>query len=233
MKRLAALIALLLALCLVLTGCGGNGGHGGDDGHGGYDNPDYGDEDTIKDPVIDWWKVYIDTAKNKCVTVQVSNPNNFPIQFSYDLVFYKDNQVVQTESFWAMTGLAPDKPGIIYGDYKMPSPSEVDDVRLENIQATKFEWRLIEGTFTETFIERGQQYFDIKFPEKPDSTEIWAVLYNDTNNDGKVQAEEFVAMGALAFFDSIYEQEGELTLPLPDDGFMYTDYQIYCLAFVR
>lgn len=237
------LVLAAAMLCAGLVGCinvGGTGGAGSADGPDapGYDRPDNPgsvgeiDIDSAALPVVDWWHIYKASTGWNTLVVQVSNPNPFPVQFSYDLVFYKGGEVVQTESLWAMTCLEPERPGIIFADVSMPAAGSVDKVALENIEMTPFPWRPIDSTFTPSFADNGQQYFDVKFSEKPASSEIWAVLYNDANGDGRVQGNEFVDMGAWAFFDNIYEQEGELSLPLPDGSLNYTDYYIYCTAFV-
>lgn len=233
MKKTTIMLIFVVTLCLLLTGCGVETPSDENFENNEAVSYEYSDldEEEIKEPVVDWWKVYKNINKVNCVTLQVSNPNKFPIQFSYDLVYYKNNQVVKTENHWAMTCIEPNKSGIIYGHIDIPSPDNVDRVELENIDVSKFEWKLLSGTFTKTFIDKGVQHFDVKFPESPRHTEIWAVLYNDTNADKKIQANEFVEMGILAPFVGIYEKEGEIQIPVPDERLMYTDYQIYCVAF--
>lgn len=235
MKKISVILALVLALCLCLTGCGekkkpaepANAGVANE--QGAYESD--GEDGELKTPVVDWWKLYKGTDKRNCVTLQVSNPNSEPIGFSYDLVFYKGDEVVKTETNWAMTCIEPGKTGIIYGDIDIPAANEVDKVTIENVEATVFEWTPITGTFTKAGIDNGSQYFDVKFPKAPRHTEIWVVLYNDTNGDKKVQADEFVNMGALAPFIGIYETEGQIHIPVSDEILTYTDYEIYCLAF--
>lgn len=244
MKKLTIIITLMVLLCMALSGCGEKTPSAGQTGNSHYNSGDkqhasnnltedntYDDseEDSIKDPVVDWWKVYKDSNKTNCVTLQVSNSNSFPIGFNFVLVFYKDNEVVKTEDMWAVTCVEPDKPGIIYGDIDIPSSAEVDRVELENIEASKFAWKVLDSKFTKSFIDNGKQYFNATFSDTPRQTEIWVALYNDKNGDKKVQKDEFVQMGLLAPFVGIYEKEGEISVAVPDDTF--SDYQIYCLAF--
>lgn len=229
MKKIFIML-FIVALCLMLTGCGTKTPNDSDSGNMNNEYTDY-EEEKIKEPVVDWWKMYKNTNKTNCVTLQVSNPNNFPIQFSYDLVYYKNNEVVKTENKWAMTGIDALGTGIIYGDIKIPSSSEVDNVKLENIEVSKFEWKTLKSTFKKSFIDNEVQYFDAEFSEKPSHTEIWVVLYSDNNKDKKVQADEFVQMGLLAPFVNILEEKGQIHIPTPSERIMYTDYQIYCFAF--
>lgn len=190
-------------------------------------------EEEILNPTVEWFKLYKGNDNRNCVTLEVKNPNNFAIGFSYDLVFYKDDNVVKTESNWAMTGIGANKTGIIYGDIKIPSSTEADRVEIENIYATRFEWKTIEGTFNKTFIDNEVQYFDVKYSEKPDHTEIWVVLYNDLNGNNNVEENEFVNMGLLAPYVSILDTKGEIHIPSRSEGYDYTDYKIYNFSFVR
>lgn len=233
MKNKFIILTIILALSLSLSGCEASKAPEPFPESNNQANLDYqpSDDVEVKSPVIDWWKLYKNNNKTNTVTIQVSNPNNFAIGFKYDLVFYKNDIVVKTEKNWAMTGIDANDAGIIYGDIKIPSSDSVDRIELENIETTKFEWKTINGTFEKTFIDKDQQYFDVTFKEKPNHTEIWAVLYNDINKNKKIEANEFVAMGALAPFINILELKGEITIPIPDEQYNYTDYEIYCFAF--
>lgn len=234
MKKIIIVTLLIAVLCFTMTGCGTNQPNKKTEnmGSGNYEYTD-SDELEIKKPVVDWWKLYKDINKTNCVTLQVSNPNSFPIQFTYDLVFYKNNEVVKTESHWAMTGLEHSEPGIIYGDIKIPSSSDVDKVELENVEVSKFEEKVLKATYKKSYIDNQVQYFDVTFSGKPEYTEVWVALYNDTNKDKKVQASEFIQMGLLAPFVGIYETKGEIYIPISDEILTFTDYKIYSFAFTR
>lgn len=233
MKKIIMMMGLVISLCFTIYGCGENNQFNRNPE--GIDTENYQDNSEIEimNPVVDWWKLYKGIDKRNCVTLQVTNPNNFPIQFSYDLVYYKNNEVVKTETKWAMTGIDSNKAGIIYGDIDIPSSNAVDRIELENVEVTKFEWKVLQGTFEKSFIDNGIQYFDVKFSDKPDHVEIWVVLYNDLNNDKKVQKNEFVGMGLLAPFVGIYETEGKIKIPLSSDLLNYTNYGIYSFALMR
>lgn len=228
---------LLIFACLLLSGCGDKGGYEQD-----Y-NGEYGDfeenkqeevktdEVALKDPVLEWCRLYNPNGFNT-VTCVISNPNDVDIDASYDLVFYKNGEVVAKKEASDGTGtntISPTHPSVYQSNEHILKSSEVDEVRMENITVKESYYKALDAKIEHIGITDTKDYTKFIFDEEPYSMWVKFFLYNDNNNNGKCDPEELViAYGQAVDYTG---KERKFFFETDVRGESYTDYEIYYSAY--
>ena len=79
-------------LCLfLLVGCGKKENNNENNNLNNNESNPSEENISLKEPIMEWCELYNPNGFNT-ITCVVSNPNNVDIDFTYDLVFYKDGQ---------------------------------------------------------------------------------------------------------------------------------------------
>lgn len=177
-------------------------------------------EDKLKDPVLKWCQVYNPNGFNT-ITCVLSNPNDVDIDVSYDLVYYKDGEEVARSEYYTNFQVSPKHDDVIWGNVGIPSPSKVDEVKMENITVTPASRDSIEADIKYLESVDGSMYFSVKHKEDIEINYITFFLYNDINKNKKCDEGELVVTSS----DSVLDKEGKVSFDI--EGYEYTDYEIF------
>lgn len=190
-------IILVLLSCLLLTGCGAL------DSKPIYEENevDISSNTSLKDPVIEWCQVYNPNGFNT-VTCLVDNPNKEDIDITYDLVYYKDNKEVARSEDFANFNISNTHPDVIWANYGIPKPEDVDDVKMEVKYVGKSYNKSIDMEYKDAGVNDRYHYYDVSFKSKPTVATVWFFLYYDYNKNGKLDKGELDVT-------SIFNAEGQ------------------------
>lgn len=178
----------------------------------------------LKEPSLLWWELYnpngIDT-----LTAAISNPNDVPVDVSYDVVYLKDGaEVVRCEGF-ANFSIRPGDWDIVWANYDIPKAEDVDEVKLENITVTESAYPPVKGSYEYAGTTDGEAFFEFTFESAPSLANITFLLYSDKNGNGQFDKGEIV----VTVTDSLTEQKG--TVSFDTVGYEYTDYEVFYNAY--
>lgn len=157
----------------------------------------------LENPSMEWWELYNPNGFDT-ITAKIINHNKIAIDVSYDLVFYKDGKEISRIEDCLNEGIAPEHEDIIWANVGIPSSSEADDVRMENVQVTETIYSPIEGTYNYLGVVDGEAQYKFKFEKPIEIATIWFLNYNDNNKNGKFDKGEIVVAG----LDNLLDQEG-------------------------
>lgn len=233
MKQISLILAICTVICLLLSGCGGTANDGKDTVADTTENTPIETteamesesvSDELKEPVMEWWELYnpngIDTF-----TAVISNPNDVPIDVTYDVAYYKDgSEVARSEGFYN-SNILPGHRELISGNWDIPESSKADNVTLENVFVSKSYYEPIDGKYEYAGVVDNHAVFDFEFESKPTLASIWFVLYNDINGNGSFDKGEIVAVSS----DSLTEQTGQVSFAT--DVFDYTNFDVFFNAY--
>ena len=230
MKRRNLLLAGLLAICLLLVGCGGTT----DDVQGAQNEPVVQDEAVnddvdvspaeLAEPIMEWWELYNPNGFDT-VTAVISNPNDVPIDVSYDLVFYKGGAEVSRMEYGSNFDILPGHEDIIWANYDIPKSTDADDVKMENVTVSEAYYTPIDGKYEYVKTADGEEYLDFTFESTPTLASISILFYSDNNNNGQFDKGETVVTNIA----SLVEQTGRVYFDA--DGYSYTDYEVFFTAY--
>lgn len=248
MKKHTLLLISCISICLVLAGCGGK-----QPDASGQELPEVTEKPaemtaaataaqaadvqevpveakipeseaaSLQDPVMEWWELYNPNGFDT-VTAKITNPNNVAVDTYYDLVFYKDGQEVGRLESCANNTIRPGESQLVWANYDVPRSSDVDDVRMENVETCETLYPAIGGTAEYKGIIDGEFCCDFKLDSKPTLATFEFLLYNDQNGNGKFDKGEIV----VTEFLTSMEQEGRVSGDIVDYP---TDCEIYFFAY--
>lgn len=217
---------LLVILCLfMLVGCN-ESGKNTDTNNSSNNNTSNSEEvsDNLKNPVLEWCQLYNPNGFDT-ITCIVSNPNKVDIDFTYDLVFYKDGKEVSRQEDWSKFQISSKHKDIIWGNVDIPKSKDVDDVKMENITVSKAYNESIDAEIKYVETIDDEAYFSVKHDKKPTISSITFLLYNDKNKNKKCDKGEVVV---TSIADT---SEKEDKVYFITEGYDYTDYEIYYNAY--
>lgn len=208
-KRLILVISLFVVMVMILVGCGKNENNQalnqgesnsqtkkGQDNTGSDISSDDNTEDgnpgneELKEPIMTFCQLYNPNGFNT-VTGFLKNPNNVDIDVSYDIVFYKDGNEVHRDNYMNCN-ISPNHEDIIWGNYGLPNPEEVDEIKLENMEVSPSNYESIDAKIELNRVDDSKAYYDCVFAKEIEMANIWFVLYNDTNKNDEVDEGEIV-----------------------------------------
>lgn len=221
-KILCGLLAIML--CLTLTGCGKKENNNENNNLNNNESNLSEENISLKEPIMEWCELYNPNGFNT-ITCVVSNPNNVDIDFTYDLVFYKDGKEVSRQEDWAKFQISPKHKDIIWGNVDIPSSKDVDEVQMENITVSKAYHESIDAEIKYIETIDDEAYFSVKHDKKPTLSNITFLLYNDKNKNKKCDKGEVVVTS------NADTMEKEDKVSFVTEGYDYTDYEIYYNAY--
>lgn len=234
MKKVRLVSIMFIVLCLLITGCSNNSneskvneGPQNEATNNVADAPvATANENVLSSPVMEWWELFNPNGFNT-ITALITNPNEVPIDVTYDLVYYKNgNEVARSEGFINFT-IMPNHKDIIWANVDIPKSDDVDDIKMENIFVSEAQETPIDGTFELDGIgTEGELYYLALLDKEPTFLNAWFVFYNDTNNNGQFDKGEihFVA-------NSGYELVDDRWIVVEPIDFNYTDVDVYFTAY--
>lgn len=213
-------IILMLALCMMLVGCS----NVNVDETITNENLTNEANEELKEPILKWAEVYNPNGFNT-VTGVISNPNKTDIDITFDLVYYKNEaEVGRTEGAY-ICGVSSKHDALVWANYDVPNPEDVDDVRMENVSASEAYYKPIDAKIEFDRTEGNKAIFKVKHDKKPTLNNISFLLYNDSNGNKKCDKGEILVVSMT----STLEQEAEVCFET--DVFGYTDYEVYYNAY--
>lgn len=236
MKKVLLLAVSCLMACSLLAGCGsGNTVNEANNqevtnaadnqvNNQADNHADSTDTEQLKDPVLEWWQLYNPNGFDT-ITGVISNPNKVAIDVTYDLVYYKGGKEVHRNEMFSNFSISPEHEDVLWANVDIPKSEDVDDVKMENIIVGKAYYEPISAKYEFAEAIDGKAYFDFEFEKKPTVGTVWFLLYNDNNNNEKLDKGELIVT-SLA---STLEQKDRLYFDA--DVFPYTDYEVYYNAY--
>lgn len=157
----------------------------------GESKPVYVDPTDVKEPVIDFWEIY---NPNGIITFSavLSNPNAFDIDITFDVVYYKNGKEVARSNDWWANSMSPSHGTLIWGNWEIPKPAEVDEVRLDVSYVGAACSPAIETKYKLAETTASQAFYDFTFASEPSVITVWFALYNDSNGNGRLDKGEIV-----------------------------------------
>ena len=146
---------------------------------------------SLKDPIVEWCELYNPNGFDT-ITCVISNPNKVDIDFTYDLVFYKDGKEVSRQEDWSKYQISSKHKDIIWGNHDIPKSIDVDEVKMENITVSKSYYESIDAEIKYIETIDDEAYFSVKHDKKPTLSNITFLLYNDKNKNKKCDKGEAV-----------------------------------------
>lgn len=211
----------LLMLCLfLLVGCSNKENNNLNNNES---NPE-GENISLKDPIVEWCELYNPNGFDT-ITCVISNPNKVDIDFTYDLVFYKDGKEVSRQEDWSKFQISPKHNDVIWGNVGIPKSIDVDEIKMENITVSKSYYESIDAKIKYIETIDDEAYFSVKHDKKPNLSNITFLLYNDKNKNKKCDKGELVV---TSIADTM---EKEDKVSFETSGYNYTDYEIYYNAY--
>lgn len=218
-KRIICLISCLI-VCLLVTACGKTNSNETVVPESEEANVSV----ELKEPVMEWWELYNPNGFDT-VTALITNPNNIPVDVSYDLVFYKDGSEVSRIEYCLNESIMPNHKDIVWANVDVPSSADADDVKMENVLVTEAYATPVEGTYEFVEIKDNEAYYNFKFEKPIEIATIWFLFYNDNNNNNKFDKGEIV----VTELHNLLEQEGIVSYET--DVYPYTNCDIYFKAY--
>lgn len=179
---------------------------------------------SLKEPELLWGQVYNPNGFNT-VTGVVHNPNDVAVDMSFNVIFYKDGVEVGRSEDYLAIGIATDHDEVIWGNYDIPDPNDVDEVKLDIIEVTESFYQPVTAHYEYTETVENIANFDFKFEQPITMATVWFLLYNDDNGNKKLDEGELVTTWIT------YTEAQEDTLNFDTSAFTYTDYEIYYNAY--
>ena len=93
---------------------------------------------SLKNPKLEWCQLYNPNGFDT-VTGILSNPNNVDIDVTYDLVYYKNGKEVARSEDFSNFNVSPKHNDVIWANVDIPKASDVDEIKMENIQVSCIE----------------------------------------------------------------------------------------------
>ena len=178
----------------------------------------------LADPVMNWWELYNPNGFDT-LTAELYNPNDVPVEVTYDLVYYKDGvEIARSEDFFSQ-GILPEGRDLVWANVGIPKAAEADDVKLENVTVSMAYYLPIDGKYKYAETVDGEAYFDFEFDSKPTLATVTFLLYSDKNGNKSFDKGEIVVTST----ESLTEQTGRVSFIT--EGYDYTDYEVYFTAY--
>lgn len=175
-------------------------------------------------PIMEWWELYNPNGFDT-VTAVISNPNNVPIDVTYDLVYYKDGKEVARNEAFSNFEILPGHKDVIWANADIPKSTDADDIKMENVTVSESYYAPINGKSEYVGTTDGEVYFDFTFESKPTLATIWFVLYSDKNQNKQFDKGEIVVVSTASLMDQTGRVSFETT------GYSYTDYEVFFTAY--
>ena len=215
----------LLMLCLfLLVGCSNNENNNENNNLNNNESNPVEENISLKDPIVEWCELYNPNGFDT-ITCVISNPNKVDIDFTYDLVFYKDVKEVSRQEDWSKYQISSKHKDIIWGNHDIPKSIDVDEIKMENITVSKSYYESIDAEIKYIETIDDEAYFSVKHDKKPTLSNITFLLYNDKNKNKKCDKGEVVVTS------NADTMEKEYKVSFVTEGYDYTDYEIYYNAY--
>ena len=215
----------LLMLCLfLLVGCSNKENNNENNNLNNNESNPEEENISLKDPIVEWCELYNPNGFDT-ITCVISNPNKVDIDFTYDLVFYKDGKEVSRQEDWSKYQISSKHKDIIWGNHDIPKSIDVDEIKMENITVSKSYYESIDAEIKYIETIDDEAYFSVKHDKKPTLNSITFLLYNDKNKNKKCDKGELVV---TSIADT---SEKEDKVSFETSGYNYTDYEIYYNAY--
>ena len=221
-KRKVFYLLFICIITLAITGCGGKEKETGKTNND--ENSQAEENAVLKDPIMEWCQLYNPNGFDT-ITCVVSNPNKVDIDFTYDLVFYKNGKEVARQEEWSKFQISSKHNDIIWGNVDIPKSEDVDEVKMENITISKSYYESIDAEIKYVETKDDEAYFSVKHDKKPTLNNITFLLYNDKNKNKKCDKGEVVV---TSIADT---SEKEDKVSFETSGYNYTNYEIYYNAY--
>ena len=118
----------LLMLCLfILVGCSNKENNNENNNLNNNESNPEEENISLKDPIVEWCELYNPNGFDT-ITCVISNPNKVDIDFTYDLVFYKDGKEVSRQEDWSKYQISSKHDDVIWGNVGIPNSIDVDEV---------------------------------------------------------------------------------------------------------
>ena len=215
----------LLMLCLfLLVGCSNKEKNNENNNLNNNESNPEEENISLKDPIVEWCELYNPNGFDT-ITCVISNPNKVDIDFTYDLVFYKDGKEISRQEDWSKYQISSEHKDIIWGNHDIPKSIDVDEIKMENITVSKSYYESIDAEIKYIETIDDEAYFSVKHDKKPTLSNITFLLYNDKNKNKKCDKGELVV---TSIADTM---EKEDKVSFVTEGYDYTDYEIYYNAY--
>lgn len=215
----------LLMLCLfLLVGCSNKENNNENNNLNNNESNPEEENISLKDPIVEWCELYNPNGFDT-ITCVISNPNKVDIDFTYDLVFYKDGKEVSRQEDWSKYQISSKHKDIIWGNHDIPKSIDVDEIKMENITVSKSYYESIDAEIKYIETIDDEAYFSVKHDKKPTLSNITFLLYNDKNKNKKCDKGEVVVTS------NADTMEKEDKVSFITEGYDYTDYEIYYNAY--
>lgn len=221
MKKRLFIFILLLTLCLLITGCNDNSNDVIDNEN---EIGNISEGNSLLNPEMEWWELFNPNGFDT-VAALINNPNDIPIDVTYDLVYYKEGKEVARSEMYSNYSILPKGKSIIWGNEGIPKSEDVDDIKMENVIVTESLVTPIDGTIELDGIgTECELYFLPMFDQEPSYLSAWFVFYNDENGNDRFDK------GEISYVDngSVNTEDRWICID-PIGG--YTDYDIYFTAY--
>ena len=182
------------------------------------------DSISLKNPEVLWCQLYNPNGFDT-ITGVLSNPNNVDIDVTYDLVYYKNGKEVARSEDFSNFNVSPKHNDVIWANVNIPKASDVDEIKMENIQVSEAYNKSLEADINYIETIDDEAFFSVKSIEKPTLNTITFFLYNDENKNKKCDQGELVVTSIA----STMEKEDKVYFVT--EGYSYTDYEIYYNAY--
>ena len=179
---------------------------------------------SLKNPKLEWCQLYNPNGFDT-ITGVLSNPNNVDIDVTYDLVYYKNGKEVARSEDFSNFNVSPKHNDVIWANVNIPKASDVDEIKMENIQVSEAYNKSLEADINYIETIDDEAFFSVKSIEKPTLNTITFFLYNDVNKNKKCDQGELVVTSIA----STMEKEDKVYFVT--EGYSYTDYEIYYNAY--
>ena len=217
-------IFILMLSLFLLVGCTNNENNNENNSSNNNESNQVEENISLKDPIVQWCELYNPNGFDT-ITCVISNPNKVDIDFTYDLVFYKDGKEVSRQEDWAKFQISSKHKDIIWGNHDIPKSIDVDEIKMENITVSKSYYESIDAEIKYIETIDDEAYFSVKHDKKPTLSNITFLLYNDKNKNKKCDKGELVV---TSIADTM---EKEDKVSFVTEGYDYTDYEIYYNAY--
>lgn len=94
-------------------------------------------EVSLKEPIINWWKVSKFASKDNILVMELENPNNDTIDFTFDVIHYLNDEDVGTSKNLYYHALKSHEKGIVMFDWNVKETDNIS-VNFKNLEKSYY-----------------------------------------------------------------------------------------------